>query len=121
MAILDLLTDGRLEIGLVSGIPPELAVVGITPEIAAARHAEVSDVLDAALRQSVIPHHGTQWNFDDLEILPRFLQQPSPPVWTAVRSAGSAENARRRGWKECGGVLSGHEIAAALDASREDA
>jgi len=121
MAMLDHLTDGRLEIGLVSGIPPELAVVGITPEIAAARHAEISDVLDAALRQSVISHHGTEWNFDDLEILPRFLQQPSPPVWTAVRSAGSAEKAGRRGWKACGGFLSAKEIAVAFDAYRKGA
>ena len=88
MAMLDHLTNGRLEIGVVSGIPPELAVVGITPEIAAARHAEASDVLDAAFARPVISHHGQQWHFDDLEILPRFLQQPSPPVWTAVRSAG---------------------------------
>ena len=41
-------TNGRLEIGVVSRIPPELAVVGITTDVAAARHAEVIDVLDAA-------------------------------------------------------------------------
>jgi alkanesulfonate monooxygenase SsuD/methylene tetrahydromethanopterin reductase-like flavin-dependent oxidoreductase (luciferase family) len=121
MAMLDHLTNGRLEIGVVSGIPPELAVVGITPEIAAARHAEASDVLDAAFAQPVISHHGQQWDFDDLEILPRFLQQPSPPVWTAVRSAGSAEKAGRRGWKACGGFLSAKEIAVVFNAYRQGA
>ncbi|MEO8267610.1 MAG: LLM class flavin-dependent oxidoreductase [Ilumatobacteraceae bacterium] len=118
IAMLDHLTDGRLEIGVVSGIPPELAVVGITPDVAAARHAEVIDVLDAALKDPVISHHGTQWNFDDPEILPRCLQQPSPPVWTAVRSAVSAEPAGRRGWKACGGFLSAKEIAVVFDAYR---
>ena len=39
IAMLDHLTDGRLEIGVVSGIPPELAVVGISPQVAAERHA----------------------------------------------------------------------------------
>ena len=53
IAMLDQLTNGRLEIGVVSGIPPELAVVGITPDVAAARHAEVIDVLDAALKDRV--------------------------------------------------------------------
>jgi len=118
IAMLDHLTDGRLEIGVVSGIPPELAVVGISPQVAAERHAEVIDVLDAALRNAVITHHGTHWNFDDLEILPRCLQQPSPPLWTAVRSPGSAEKAGRRGWKACGGFLSAKEVGEVFDAYR---
>jgi alkanesulfonate monooxygenase SsuD/methylene tetrahydromethanopterin reductase-like flavin-dependent oxidoreductase (luciferase family) len=121
IAMLDHLTNGRLEIGVVSGIPPELAVVGIAPDVAAARHTEVIDVLDAALKDPVISHHGTEWNFDDLEILPRCLQQPSPPVWTAVRSAASAERAGRRGWKACGGFLSAKEIGEVFDAYRKGA
>ncbi|MGZ4722960.1 MAG: LLM class flavin-dependent oxidoreductase [Ilumatobacteraceae bacterium] len=121
IAMLDHLTDGRLEIGVVSGIPPELAVVGIAADVAAARHAEIIDVLDAALKDAVISHHGTHWNFDDLEILPRCLQQPSPPLWTAVRSAGSAEKAGRRGWKACGGFLSAKELGEVFDAYRQGA
>ena len=116
--MLDHLTNGRLEIGVVSGIPPELAVVGITPDVAAARHIEIIDVLDAALKNPVIAHHGEHWNFDDLHILPRCLQQPSPPVWTAVRTAASAERAGRRGWKACGGFLSAKEIGVVFDSYR---
>ena len=116
--MLDHLTDGRLEIGVVSGIPPELAVVGIEADVAAERHGEIIDVLDAALRSPVISHHGKHWNFDDLEILPRCLQQPSPPVWTAVRTAGSAERAGRRGWKACGGFLSAKDVAVVFDSYR---
>ncbi len=121
IAMLDHLTNGRLEIGVVSGIPPELAVVGITPDVAAGRHAEIIDVLDAALKDPVISHHGVHWNFDDLEILPRCLQQPSPTVWTAVRTAASAERAGRRGWKACGGFLSAKEIGVVFDAYRQAA
>jgi alkanesulfonate monooxygenase SsuD/methylene tetrahydromethanopterin reductase-like flavin-dependent oxidoreductase (luciferase family) len=121
IAMLDHLTDGRLEIGVVSGIPSELAVVGITPDIASARHAEIIDVLDAALKEPVISHHGTQWSFDNLAILPRCLQQPSPPVWTAVRTASSAERAGRRGWKACGGFLSAKDVGVVFDAYRAGA
>ncbi|HEY7626604.1 MAG TPA: LLM class flavin-dependent oxidoreductase [Ilumatobacteraceae bacterium] len=121
MAMLDNLTGGRLEIGIVSGIPPELAVVGITPQIAAARHAEIADVLDRAIAASPISHHGAQWEFDDLEILPRFLQQPAPPVWTAVRSPESAERAGRRGWKACGGFLSAKDVGQVFDSYRAGA
>ncbi len=118
IAMLDHLTGGRLEIGVVSGIPPELAVVGITPDVAAERHTEIIDVLDAALKSPVISHHGKEWSFDDLEILPRCLQQPAPPLWTAVRSAASAERAGRRGWKACGGFLSAKEVGEVFDAYR---
>ena len=118
IAMLDHLTDGRLEIGVVSGIPPELAVVGITGEVAAGRHAEILEVLDAALQSPVVSHHGVHWNFDDLAILPRCLQQPFPPRWTAVRTAASAEKAGRRGWKACGGFLSAKEVGEVFDAYR---
>ena len=121
IAMLDHLTDGRLEIGVVSGIPPELAVVGISPEVAAERHAEIIDVLDAVLKNPVVSHHGVHWKFDNLEIVPRCLQQPSPPVWTAVRTAASAERAGRRGWKACGGFLSAKEIGVVFDAYRTGA
>lgn len=116
--MLDHLTDGRLEIGVVSGIPPELAVVGITGDVAAGRHAEILDVLDAALQSPIVSHHGVHWNFDELQILPRCLQQPFPPRWTAVRTAASAERAGRRGWKACGGFLSAKEIGEVFDAYR---
>jgi alkanesulfonate monooxygenase SsuD/methylene tetrahydromethanopterin reductase-like flavin-dependent oxidoreductase (luciferase family) len=121
IAMLDHLTDGRLEIGVVSGIPPELAVVGIEADVAAGRHTEIIDVLDAALRSPVVSHHGEHWNFDNLEMLPRCLQQPSPPVWTAVRTAGSAERAGRRGWKACGGFLSAKDVAVVFDSYRQGA
>ena len=121
VAMLDHLTDGRLEIGVVSGIPPELAVVGIEADVAAERHGEIIDVLDAALCSPVISHHGKHWNFANLEILPRCLQQPSPPLWTAVRTAGSAERAGRRGWKACGGFLSAKDVAVVFDSYRQGA
>ena len=121
IAMLDHLTDGRLEIGVVSGIPPELAIVGIEADVAAERHGEIIDVLDAALCSPVISHHGKHWNFDNLEILPRCLQQPSPPLWTAVRTAGSAERAGRRGWKACGGFLSAKDVAVVFDSYRHGA
>jgi alkanesulfonate monooxygenase SsuD/methylene tetrahydromethanopterin reductase-like flavin-dependent oxidoreductase (luciferase family) len=121
IAMLDHLTGGRLEIGVVSGIPPELAVVGITPDIAAGRHAEIIDVLDAALHNQRVSHHGTHWNFDDLELLPRCVQQPAPQIWTAVRTAASAERAGRRGWKACGGFLSAKDLGVVFDAYRAGA
>ena len=120
--MLDHLTNGRLEIGVVSGIPPELAVVGITPEVAAARHTEVIDVLDAALK-----HNGdlTSRHAVELRRISRSCRGAcsSRRLRCGRRSAprASAERAGRRGWKACGGFLSAKEIAVVFDAYRQGA
>jgi alkanesulfonate monooxygenase SsuD/methylene tetrahydromethanopterin reductase-like flavin-dependent oxidoreductase (luciferase family) len=119
-AMLDHLTGGRLEMGIVSGIPPEQGYVGITPAVAAERHAETIDVVAKALRDPVVTHHGTHWSFDELRIVPRPLQSP-PPVWTATRTAASSARAGGLGWKACGGFLSVGDMAAAFDAYRNAA
>ena len=92
IAMLDHLTDGRLEIGVVSGIPPELAVVGITGDVAAGRHAEILDVLDAALtgsgRSPITACTGTSTISRSCRAA---CSSRSRRVWTAVRTAASAE------------------------------
>ena len=75
IGMLDQLTGGRIEIGTASGIPQEMAQVGLSVEEANARAAEAIEILDAALRQPVISHHGKYWNFDNLRIEPRPVQQ----------------------------------------------
>ena len=37
-------------------------------------------------------HHGRFWNFEDVVVEPRPIQQPHPPLWMA---AGSVESIRR--------------------------
>ena len=99
-AMLDHLTGGRLEMGVVSGIPPELAVVGITREHAAEVHAETLEVLLAAISKPLVSHRGRHFSFEDVRITPSFLR-PSPAVWTASTSEASARRAGQRGLKMC--------------------
>ena len=63
--MLDHLTKGRLEVGTASGIPPEMALVGLGVPEANARNAEAQDILDWALTHpgQPISHHGKFWNF----------------------------------------------------------
>jgi alkanesulfonate monooxygenase SsuD/methylene tetrahydromethanopterin reductase-like flavin-dependent oxidoreductase (luciferase family) len=121
IGMLDQLTNGRLEIGTASGIPQEMARIGLSVAEANARNAEAIAILDAALASPVISHHGEFWNFDDLAIEPRPLQQPSPPKWTTVVSIESARKAARRGSKLCTGFHPIDRIAAIFDAYREEA
>jgi alkanesulfonate monooxygenase SsuD/methylene tetrahydromethanopterin reductase-like flavin-dependent oxidoreductase (luciferase family) len=118
--MLDHLTGGRFEAGIVSGIPPEYALVGLKPAEALERHEEILDVLVMALRDGTVTHHGQHWQLDGVEVLPRPLQRPFP-VWTASRSLESARRAGARGLKVCFGFLSTAELADLANAYREAA
>jgi alkanesulfonate monooxygenase SsuD/methylene tetrahydromethanopterin reductase-like flavin-dependent oxidoreductase (luciferase family) len=119
-AMLDHLTGGRLEMGVVSGIPPEQGVVGIIPPQAAAIHAETLDVLQAAISKPVVSHQGEYFSFDDVRLTPSFLQE-SPSVWTAATSEASARRAGQRGLKLCVGFKNVDQLVPLLDAYREGA
>src|SRR5262249_5516806 len=75
----------------------------------------------AALANRVISHKGKYFSFSNLRVLPRPLQQPSPPRWTTVISAESARRAARRRIKISTGFNSTAVIKSIFDAYREDA
>lgn len=121
IGMLDHLTGGRLEIGTAAGIPNEMAKVGLGHDEARARNDEAIDILDAALRNPVISHHGKFWQFENLRLTPRPVQQPAPPVWVTVVSEASARKAARRGAKLCTGFHPLARIVEIFDAFREEA
>jgi hypothetical protein len=82
--MLDHLTQGRVEIGTTAGTPQEMAQVGMSVSEARKRNAEAIEILDAALAEPVISHHGKYWNFDGLRLAPRPLQRQWPPKWVTV-------------------------------------
>lgn len=121
IGILDHLTGGRLEIGTAVGVPQELRRLNITMAEARERNDEIVAVLDAALSQRVVSHHGKYYSFSDLRLLPRPLQQPCPPRWTAVVSPDSARRAARRRVKISTGFNSRQTVKAIFDAYRDEA
>jgi alkanesulfonate monooxygenase SsuD/methylene tetrahydromethanopterin reductase-like flavin-dependent oxidoreductase (luciferase family) len=121
IGLLDHLTGGRLEVGTAVGVPQELARLNMTMEEARERSDEIIDVIDAALAQRVICHQGKHFAFSNLRLLPRTLQRPSPPRWTAVVSAESARRAARRGLKISTGFNSTETIRTIFDAYRAEA
>src|SRR5215470_9186280 len=121
IGMLDHLTGGRLEIGTAIGVPQELARLNMTMAEARERNDEIVAVLDAALASGVVSHQGKYFSFSDLRLLPRTLQQPSPPRWTTVVSAESARRAARRRIKISTGFNSTQVIKRIFDAYREEA
>jgi alkanesulfonate monooxygenase SsuD/methylene tetrahydromethanopterin reductase-like flavin-dependent oxidoreductase (luciferase family) len=121
MGLLDHLTGGRLELGTAVGVPQELARLNLTMEEARERSNEITDAIDAALNGRVISLAGKHFAFSNLRPLPRTLQRPSPPRWTAVVSVDSARRAARRGLKISTGFNSTETVKAIFDAYREEA
>jgi len=121
IGMLDHLTGGRLEIGCASGVPQELIQTGIGPEENRGRFDETLQILDAWLAEPVISHHGQYYNFDNLRVVPRPLQQPSPPKWTTVVSTASATKSAGRRSKICSAFESVARIKEIFDAYRTEA
>ncbi len=121
IGMLDHLTQGRLEIGTAAGIPQEMAQVGLSVAEARERNDEAIEILDAALAQPVISHHGKYWRFTDLRMVPRPLQRPHPPIWVTVISEEFARKAARRGAKICTGFHPTERVRSIFDAYRDEA
>lgn len=121
IGMLDHLTGGRLEIGTAAGIPQELAQVGLSVDEARARYDEAVEILDKALSEPIISHHGRFWNFDNLQLTPRPIQQPHPPKWVTVVSVSSARKAARRGAKISTAFHPQNKVIEIFDAYRDEA
>lgn len=119
--MLDQITGGRLEVGTAIGVPQELARLNITMAEACERNQEILTVIDAALTHRVVSYHGKYFSFDNLRVLPRTLQKPSPPRWTTVVSADSARRAARRRINISTGFNSTATVKRIFDAHRQEA
>lgn len=119
--MLDNLTGGRLEIGTSAGIPAEFSRIGMETKEARARYDEAMQIIDAGLKEGVISHSGQYWNFENLPIVPRPVQQPEPPKWTTVISVESARKAARRGSKISTGFITTDKAKEVFDAYNDEA
>ncbi|KWV49907.1 hypothetical protein AS156_15415 [Bradyrhizobium macuxiense] len=120
LAMLDHLTNGRLEIGFAAGVPQELLRVGLSMEEARERFNESLEILDAALVRPVVNHKGKYWKFENLTLMPNVFLQPSPPKWTTVVSTGSAQRSAQRRSKICTGFESVGRITEIFDVYRNE-
>jgi alkanesulfonate monooxygenase SsuD/methylene tetrahydromethanopterin reductase-like flavin-dependent oxidoreductase (luciferase family) len=58
----------------------------VPPAESAARFREAVEIVLAAWRSEKLDYHGQFHHFEGVEVLPRPLQKPHPPVWVAASS-----------------------------------
>ena len=89
-AMIDNLSDGRLIAGFVRGIGTEYFANASNPSLSHARYYEAHElILRAWSERGPFRYTGRHYEFDYVNIWPRPVQQPHPPVW--IPSQGSAE------------------------------
>ncbi|MCL2429200.1 MAG: LLM class flavin-dependent oxidoreductase [Alphaproteobacteria bacterium] len=122
MAWLDVLSGGRLEMGLVKGAPYEIQPANSAPATLMRRYWEAHDLILKALTTTDGPFNweGEFFHYRNVNVWPRPLQQPTPPVWMTGLSAETGRMAAERG-HVVGTLLSGGIAKPMFDAYRRRA
>ncbi len=83
-AMLDLMSDGRVDFGVGRGYQPlEFAGFQVDQTKSRGIFNESLDVILQAWTQDRVNFKGAHFNIKDLEVRPKPLQKPHPPVWVA--------------------------------------
>ena len=99
VALLDVLSGGRVNWGAGRGFARvEFKAFGVPPEESASRFREAVEIVLRAWTEERLSFQGKHFRFDDVEVLPKPLQQPHPPVWMAATSEPAIDWAAGRGF-----------------------
>jgi alkanesulfonate monooxygenase SsuD/methylene tetrahydromethanopterin reductase-like flavin-dependent oxidoreductase (luciferase family) len=116
VALLDQLSGGRVNWGAGRGFARvEFEAFGVPPEESASRFRETVEIVLKAWTESRLSFAGRHFRFDDVEILPKPVQSPHPPVWLAASSETAIEWAAARGFSI---LMDPHSTAAELGRKR---
>lgn len=98
LATLDVISNGRIDVGLGQGYAVhEFAGFGIPRNRRLGRFLEGLDVLEGLWRSESFSYDGKHYQIENARLMPRPVQQPSPPLWIGATSAKAVARAGRRG------------------------
>ena len=98
VALLDVLTGGRINWGAGRGFDPrEFAIFDVPVDESADRFREAVEIVLAAWRSDKLDFEGKFHRYEGVEVLPKPAQQPHPPTWVAASSPGAIDWAAGRG------------------------
>ena len=99
IAMADLLSNGRLDIGLGRGYQIyEFERLGIKLEESRERFEESVDILLSAFKGEPFSFNGKHFKFDETTIFPTPIQKPRPPIWVVGQSQESIVATAKRGF-----------------------
>ena len=96
LAVLDNISNGRIEIGVGMGYAPhEFRGFGLPVSRRVSLTDEGIEVLRHCFTGEKFSFHGKRYDFDDVVIRPRYVQPGGPPLWIAAMSEAGAQRAAR--------------------------
>jgi alkanesulfonate monooxygenase SsuD/methylene tetrahydromethanopterin reductase-like flavin-dependent oxidoreductase (luciferase family) len=98
VATVDILSRGRMMLGMGMGYrDEEFAAFGQTRKERARRTEEAIDVLRGAWGEGPFSYQGRYYQLENVDVTPKPLQKPHPPLWLATASEPAARRAARFG------------------------
>ena len=96
---LDILSDGRLELGVGKGNSSRaLKGFQIPIQETEERFLECLTIIKGALGNETFSYEGKYYSFEDVQVLPKSLQRPHPPIYYGAISPKSHEFAGQHGF-----------------------
>lgn len=120
VAMIDVISRGRLDLGFIKGVPYEIVPSNANPVGMTGRFWEAHDLILKALstRDGPFSWQGEHFEYRSVNIWPRPYQQPHPPVWISTNSLGSIREIAKRGYT-VGTVMLGYKAKALFDEYRK--
>jgi alkanesulfonate monooxygenase SsuD/methylene tetrahydromethanopterin reductase-like flavin-dependent oxidoreductase (luciferase family) len=100
MAMVDILSKGRVEVGFVRGVPYEISAANSNPVRMNERQWEAMDLIVKAwtTHDGPFSHEGRFFHHRMVNIWPRPYQAPHPPIWVSTMSPSGAARVGEHGY-----------------------
>ena len=97
-AMVDVLSDGRLDFGVGRGYQPaEFKMLGVQQDISRELFAEALDVILGSWTKDPFTYNGKYYSVDNVSVRPKVVQKPHPPVYVAAISPETFSLVAKRG------------------------
>ena len=110
VAIIDVISRGRLDLGFVRGVPYEVVPSNANAVRGGDRFWEAHDLIVKAMTTHDGPFswEGEFYDYRSVNIWPRPLQQPHPPIWISANTPSSVTRIAEHGYV-LGTVMTGYK------------
>ena len=100
LSTIDVISRGRLDMGFIKGVPYEFPASNQNPVGVMDRFWEAHDFIIKAMSPVDAPFNweGQYFHYRQVNIWPRPVQQPHPPVWSTTNSKGQAGVLAEKGY-----------------------
>jgi alkanesulfonate monooxygenase SsuD/methylene tetrahydromethanopterin reductase-like flavin-dependent oxidoreductase (luciferase family) len=113
VAVLDVLSEGRVEFGSGRALNPgELEAFRVDPDDSRAQWLEALQAIPKMWMQKTFSFDGEWLKMPERHVVPKPVQQPHPPMWTAATQPSTIEAAGRMG---IGALIFGSSYEAAIE------